>query len=143
MADLRATLDRAAQRVAFVFVDRCVVTYDAQGTSDDELDLDTGVMEPPFGTDSVTVYDGPCAISSPKRAASDNAREQLRSVPLPTEASAKVLTPASAPLFPAGAIVECTASRDPALVGRRYRVPEGTAPSSFSVLRSTPLEVLP
>lgn len=142
MADLQTTLDRAAERVAVrVLIDRCKVTFDRRGVDDDELTAD-GSLEPPFTPDR-PLYEGRCAISTPTRAASDNARAQLNDVPLPTDASAKILTPLSAPLFPAGAVVMCTASRDKTLVGRRFRVPEGTAPGTYSVLRSTPLEVLP
>lgn len=143
MADLASSLDRAAERVAArILLDRCEARQPAPDVVDMEVDAE-GNLIAPFVPDSPPLYTGPCAFSTPTRAASDNAREQLTSVPLPTDAPAKVLTPMSAPLFPAGTVVVCTASRDPELVARRFRVPESTAPGSFSVLRSTPLEVLP
>lgn len=41
--------------------DRCTITWDPEGTTDDEFDPDTGTYTPPVD-DERLIYEGPCSV---------------------------------------------------------------------------------
>lgn len=101
-----------------ILTDRCRITRDAEGTSDDVLDRTTNKLAPP-SPDTTTVYEGPCLISSAILRETESV-EGGRPV---YRRRRRARVPMSAPLARAEDRLEVLSSEsDPAMVGKRYKV---------------------
>lgn len=127
----------AARTVAeSAMVDTCQVFRDPEGTGDDTLDEDTGILTP-APTDDDPIYDGPCMLTTAVRESTDGeggalVYRRLKSARLPV----------SAPQLLYGDVLVVTvAANDPQLVGRRARVLDSEV-NTFAVTRKLLLEDL-
>lgn len=103
------------------------ITHDPQGPDDDTFNTTTGLWT---RVGESTVYSGVGSVraNDPERTVDVGGGEQVRS-----EWGLKL--PLTAPDPPAGAIVEVlTNTRDPAIVGRRFKISR-TLGSTFAVMR--------
>jgi hypothetical protein len=105
------------QRVERRMVDQCTITRDSEGTQDDVLDQSTGQLVRPVG-EPTTVYSGKCLIY-PKAFRVGEVEEGDVDVTTKPYAGA---VPIGAPLPNYGDTFTVTASRDPQMFGRVFRV---------------------
>jgi hypothetical protein len=135
-------LTRAQARVEKVFLDECIITFDAEGLDDDVLDEDTGDLVAP-AEDSAPLYTGRCSVAPTNRVVDDVSLDADQHAAQRKDPHYEFLGPlAEVPKLPIGALVRITASRrDPQLVDRVFRVADRPATSTFSVLRTASLEV--
>ena len=120
--------------------DQLQLWRDADGSSGDDLDEETGELRP-GGQAAVPLWEGPGAIVRPG---------QLSPLPpvdgvvasLPAATAYQALLPLSAPLVMIDDVLSVSRSaRDEQLVGRRFRVAE-VAVGTYAVVRVVRLEVI-
>lgn len=116
-------LSFARTTVAGLMPDSCTVSRNPGGTLDDILDPDTMQL---IAQEVPSWYDGPCSI----RLEQGTDLEGVGQISLPFDSDADPVEQQ----LQRGDVVECTASGNPALAGRRWVVGEPLA-GSFSVSR--------
>jgi len=127
----------AARRVAEgAMVDTCQVFRDPEGSGDDVLDPDTGLLAPAAG-EGDPIYDGPCLITTVAGVSTGEEGEaqvyrRLRGARLPVSA---------VELRYGDVLVVTHSVNDPGLIGRRARVLDSEA-ATFAVTRRLSLEDL-
>lgn len=117
----------ARRTVAGLMPDSCTITRNPGGVSDDALDPDTLQL---IAQEVPSWYEGPCTI----RLEPGTDLEGIGQISIPFDPDADPIEQQ----LQRGDVVECTASGNPALVGRRWAVGE-PLPGSYSVTRKARL----
>jgi hypothetical protein len=117
--------------------DTCTIYFDLEGTGDDDLDPDTGQLDPPVD-DSNAIYSGRCLIVPTGIGTQEGAEGAPTRVP--GLRTVKAYIPKNAPEVPVHSVLVVSHSvRDPYLAGRPMRV-LGVEYSSFAVARTLQIE---